>query len=292
MEMHQVRYFLLVCETLNFTRAAEQCNVAQPSLTRAMKKLENELGGPLFRRERTRTHLTDLGNLVRPHLESIHASNEAVQAEAKDYWELEKAPLKLGMMCTIGPARLVGFFNRLRREIPSLELSLHEAPGKQLIEEMMSGELDIALIGMPTLPELLDGRSLYSERYVIAFPKGHRFGTMNSVPVMALDQEQYLSRLHCEFPDHFAALGLTPEHAVNIIYRSEREDWIQAMILAGMGCAIMPEFLPMLPGIATRILVDPEVERVIKLVTVAGRRFSPTVQTFVRLAQRFDWANS
>ena len=66
MEMHQVRYFLAVAEELNFTRASEKCNVTQPSLSRAIKLLEEELGGQLFRRERESTHLTDLGNLVRP----------------------------------------------------------------------------------------------------------------------------------------------------------------------------------------------------------------------------------
>src|SRR5688500_7147290 len=71
MEMHQIRYFLAVCSTLNFTRAAEQCNVTQPALTRAIQKLEEELGGLLFRRERKLTHMTDLGNLVRPQLEGI-----------------------------------------------------------------------------------------------------------------------------------------------------------------------------------------------------------------------------
>ena len=77
MEMHQTRYFLAVCEALNFTRAAHHCNVAQPSLTRAIKKLEEELGGPLFRRERTRTHLTDLGRLG-----SRHGPPHAAQADA------------------------------------------------------------------------------------------------------------------------------------------------------------------------------------------------------------------
>jgi LysR family transcriptional regulator, hydrogen peroxide-inducible genes activator len=66
MEMHQVRYFLAVAKELNFTRAAEKCNVSQPSLSRAIQQLEGELGGPLFRRERHVTCLTDLGEMVRP----------------------------------------------------------------------------------------------------------------------------------------------------------------------------------------------------------------------------------
>ena len=129
MEMHQVRYFLAVCKTLNFTRAAERCNVAQPSLTRAIQKLEEELGGPLFRRERNRTHLTELGRLMLPHLRALRDASMAASAEAEDYHKLEKAPLRLGIMCTIGPARLVNFLARLHREIPSLELQLQEAPG-------------------------------------------------------------------------------------------------------------------------------------------------------------------
>ena len=71
MEMHQVRYFVALCETLNFTRAAEKCNVTQPSLTRAIKLLEEELGGPLFNRERNQTHLTELGRMMEPHLREV-----------------------------------------------------------------------------------------------------------------------------------------------------------------------------------------------------------------------------
>ncbi len=98
MEMHQIRYFLAICECLNFTRAAEQCHVAQPSLTRAIKNLEAELGGPLLRRERNHTHLTELGRLIRPHLEQIHESAINVQAQAEDYCQMQTAPLRLGVM--------------------------------------------------------------------------------------------------------------------------------------------------------------------------------------------------
>ena len=84
MEMHQVRYFLAVAEELNFTRAAERCNVAQPSLTRAIKLLEGELGGPLFNRERANTHLSELGRMVKPYLEQVYGQAHAAKREALD----------------------------------------------------------------------------------------------------------------------------------------------------------------------------------------------------------------
>jgi LysR family transcriptional regulator, hydrogen peroxide-inducible genes activator len=102
MEMHQIRYFLAVSDLLNFTRAAEQCNVTQPALTRAIQKLEEELGGLLFRRERHLTHLTDLGRLVRPQLEQVWRHTETAKTTAQSFLKLESAPLGLGVMCTIG----------------------------------------------------------------------------------------------------------------------------------------------------------------------------------------------
>jgi DNA-binding transcriptional LysR family regulator len=80
--MHLVRYFLALCETLNFSRAAGTCNVSQPDLTRAVRKLEEEPGGLLLRREHLLTHLTDFGRLVRPHLEQMMAEAEAAKSTA------------------------------------------------------------------------------------------------------------------------------------------------------------------------------------------------------------------
>lgn len=289
MEMHQVRYFVALCETLNFTRAAEQCGVAQPSLTKAIQRLEEELGGPLFARERNLTHLTDLGRLMRPHLEAVFQASEAVRLEADSFHKLESGSVRLGVMCTIGPTRLVGFLKRFRRDLPSIEIALTDAPGKQIVEMLMEGELDVALIGLPNLPERFDLAPLYEERYVVGFYPGHRFEEMGEVPYRELDREDYLQRLNCEYPDHFTALGIPDRAAVNVCFQTEREDWIQAMILAGLGCAVMPEYLPMLPGIATRPLVEPRINRQIRLATIAGRRFSPALRAFVSLAGRHNW---
>jgi DNA-binding transcriptional LysR family regulator len=107
MEMHQIRYFLAVVQELNVTRAAERCNVSQPSLTRAIKLLEEELGGPLFHRERSRTHLSELGNLVLPYLTHVYEQAQSVKQQAMDFTRLKRSTLKLGMMCTIAPTQLV-----------------------------------------------------------------------------------------------------------------------------------------------------------------------------------------
>jgi len=104
METHQIRYFLAACETLNFSRAAERCNVAVPTLSKAIQKLEDELGGQLFHRERRLTHLTDLGRLMQQHFSAAQGALEAAKTDAKSYKRLENARLKLGVFSTM-PAR-------------------------------------------------------------------------------------------------------------------------------------------------------------------------------------------
>ena len=107
MEIHEIRYFLAVCRTLNFTRAAEQCNVTQPALTRAVQKLEGELGGLLFSRERGNTRLTELGRLVQPHPEEVAARTAAAKEQAGRFlWAGSGAP-RPGVMRTTGRLRFL-----------------------------------------------------------------------------------------------------------------------------------------------------------------------------------------
>jgi LysR family transcriptional regulator, hydrogen peroxide-inducible genes activator len=118
MEMHQVRYFLAVAEELNFTRASEKCNVTQPSLSRGIKLLEDELGGPLFHRDREHTHLTDLGQIVRPHLQSVLDHSKFAKQLSQDF--VHKVPLKLGIMSTISPHEIVDLIANLRSRHPDV----------------------------------------------------------------------------------------------------------------------------------------------------------------------------
>jgi LysR family transcriptional regulator, hydrogen peroxide-inducible genes activator len=289
MELHQIRYFLALCRELNFTKAAHACHVSQPALTKAIKSLEDEMGGPLFHRERANTHLTDLGLVLKPHLEQTFNSAETAQAEALGFKKATRTALTLGVMCTISPHAIVNFLRAIRDRLPNIDLSIVEKPGSQILDDLVKGKLDVALVGMPNLPDRLHPIPLYRERYGIAFAKGHRFEAMNAVATDQLNHEAYVQRTACEFGDHWAALDTGRDLNVNVVFRSEREDWVQALLAAGFGCAVMPEFLPRLSGVVLRLLVEPEVSRTISLATVAGRRFTPTVAAVVQLAKTYKW---
>jgi LysR family hydrogen peroxide-inducible transcriptional activator len=290
MEMHQIRYFLAVAETLNFTRAAEKCNVTQPALTRAIQKLEEELGGLLLRRERNATHLSDLGRLMQPHLEQVLAETESARVQAKEFLRLDNAPLNLGVMCTIGPLRFMGFLSKFRQDHPGVELTLKEAVPARLSEMLLDGALDVAVMAQPDpYDERLDVTTLYSERYVIAFPAGHRFERRNALRFPDIAGENYLSRINCEYADYLGSLCRAQGVAIKRAYRSEREDWIQTMVAGGFGICFTPEYSPLIPGVMTRPVVDPEVTRDVSLVAMSGRRFSPAVATFVRAIRAYPW---
>src|SRR5260370_34170370 len=143
--MHQVRYFLTLCQELNFTRAAEKCNVAQPALTRAIKLLEEEFGGLLFHRERARTHLSELGLAVRPYLDEVRRQSLQAKQLATSFIELKQTPLKLGIMCTIGPGNFVGLLSNLQAQHHDIELQISDAGVTDLQERLLAGELAAAI---------------------------------------------------------------------------------------------------------------------------------------------------
>ncbi len=291
MEMHHIRYFLAVCETLNFTRAAEKCNVTQPALSRAIQQLEDEIGGLLLRRERGLTHITDLGALLRPRLAQILESAEGAKHDAKRFLTLEQASVTLGIMCTVGPTRFTGLLADFQTRHPGIELKLIEGMPGALCEQLGAGELDVAIMSDPDgFPERFNSHTLYSERFVLAFPFGHRFAAMSEIPVAAIHGENYLRRLNCEYRDNLLSLCQVQHVGLHLAYASEREDWIQNMVAGGLGICFIPEYSAVLPGIKTRPVVEPDVWREILLVTVSGRRFSPAVAAFVQAVKSYKWA--
>src|ERR1043165_5124876 len=291
MEMHQVRYFLALCAELNFTRAAERCHVAQPSLTRAIQALEEEMGGALFHRERANTHLSELGRTLKPYLEEVYSRAEQARREAREFIRLQRTPLRLGLMCTIAPTLLLDLVAAVRMRHPGIELQIIDEAAPTLQERLTAGSLDVAVYALPSLAEdeRLHQMSLYREQFHIVIEPGHRLAMLDAIRVKDLDGEHYLARINCEMGPAADAVFDAQGVGGPTVYQSDRDDWILAMAAAGLGYAFMPALCVDHPGVVARALIDPEIWREVALVTVRGRPHSPGVGALVQEAMRMQW---
>lgn len=293
MEMQQVRYFLALARELNFTRAAEACNVTQPALTRAIQALEAELGGRLFHRERNQTHLSDLGRLMLPYIQSIQAQADAARMRAKAIGRMKNIELKIAAMCTLSPTVLADFIVSFQRANEGVDLNVTDGAAKVLFHQLSAGEREIGVMGYPDeIDDRFHALPLYRERFVVVLPIGHRLANQKEIRVADLEGEPYVNRVNCEMADfashEFAKQGVS----VRVVFRSERDDWVLGMIRSGMGWGFFPESCSFPQGVAVRPLAAPEFTRTVSLVTVRGRPHSPAVGAFVRAARSFAWSQS
>ena len=293
MEMSEIRYFLAVAEALNFHRAAERCHVTQPALTRAVQKLEAELGGQLFCRDKGHVALTEFGRLMCPHLRDVLERRDHARTIARSFLNLEAAQLTLGVMCTIGPVLFVAFLNAFRERHPGVEVTVVENMPARLGELLINGSLDVALMAQPNaFDPRLKVMPAYKERFGLAFPVGHPFEQRTTLHVTDVRDHTYLSRVNCEYRDYL--FELCSEFGVGFHrgFRSEREDWILTMVAAGMGICFLPEYSAIHPGIRYRQVANPNVVRTVSVVTVAGRALPPAALAFIEETCTYDWRNS
>ena len=135
-------------------------------------------------------------------------------------------------------------------------------------------------------------RRLYDERFVIGVGPGHTFDKQNAVRVQDLHDQPYVNRLQCEFFGHAGHIFREHGGKPRIVFRSDRDDWVQSMAMAGLGFTFIPEFAVTMPGLKVRPLIEPEIVRTIQVVTVRGRPHTPAVGAFVREILAFPWVNA
>lgn len=291
MEMHQVRYFLAVSRTLNFTKAAEECNVAQPSLTRAIQKLEEEFGGLLFHRERANTHLTELGRAMLPHLERTFEAAQTAKQLAVGFKKGEIAHLRLGVSNSVACHVLTNVLSRVREGVPNFELSMDAGSQGDLIGEALEGELDLVVLGHDQdLPERLRSWSLFREGFRLIVPEGHRLAQAAVVRVADLNAETLIERAQCIACRQLREVCAAANVTLNIMHRATSEDQIQNMVRSGLGLAVAPQSVEIGPGLVAKPIDGADIVRVVTLSSVSGRRFSPASDAFVKLARTRDWS--
>ncbi|MFK7929864.1 MAG: LysR family transcriptional regulator [Myxococcota bacterium] len=280
MELHQVRYFLAVFETRNFTRAAEHSHVSQPALTKAIKKLEEELGGPLFHRERSGAKLTTLGEMVLPRFMRLAEESASIREIAQNHQLLRKVPVRVGVLCTIGPHQLARYLDVFHRQAPHVEVEIRVMRQGPLIKRLEDAELEIAIgnADLATQPWLVV-RRLYLEQYMVALPPAHPLTGRTTIALSDLHQQPYIDRMACELRDVVAEASSSRGVELYATYRSDREAWIECLVRAGIGVALLPEHSIVSDDTIRRPLEEPVVTRTIALMRSADNALSPAAKT-------------
>lgn len=240
MEMNQIRYFLALCEHRNFTHAARASNVSQPSLTAAIKKLEDELGGPLFLRDRAGCRLTPLGLLVHPRLESVHLEVREAKAEAIRHIRLDRVPISIGIGETIGHNKLSKSVERYRTRLPQAEIELIVAPHETLLSRLREGSLDIVISATLVNPDLYRIDPLYREAYRVVVAADHPLAEKEAVSLENLAKANLLDRPNCEMRDELHGTCAENGYTLYAAYRSNRVDWLLALARQGSGAVVLP----------------------------------------------------
>ena len=290
MEMHQIRYFLAVSRTLNFTRAAEDCHVAQPSLTRAIKLLEAELGVDLFRRERNLTHLTEFGQRMLPLMGQCHESALAAKKLASSIKSGSVVSLTLGLARAVSMTLLVRPLTELMRLFPNLELRFLRGTAPEVSETLKKGEAMLAIAGpLGETWERLDAWPLFTEDFHLITAAGHWFAGSDPVRWEDLHGERLLARPYCELAAAFSelsrerALKLAGQHAVAC------EDDLMQLADAELGIGILPQTTPCPDGLR-RIRIDGvDIRRTVYLYAVAGRERTAPATALMKLLRARDW---
>lgn len=289
MEMHQVRYFLAVARTLNFTRAAEESNVTQPSLTRAIQKLEEEFGGLLFRRERALTHLTDLGRLMLPHLERAYDAAQAAKTLAKGVGKATVAPLSLGIATTLRGTHFDQSIAEVGEGLPGFQLKISTGDGEHLMQDLLRGDLDILILAEPRNPhERLDVVELFRQIYAVVAPADHPLATMEGAALSDLADVTWIegdADIIAEFREHCSRVEIEPDFRHSAGSGAD----VARMVLAGLGCAILTRDEKLPEGLSFVEISNLELARRVVLATVAGRKRPVAADALIRAIRARGW---
>jgi DNA-binding transcriptional LysR family regulator len=292
MEMHQIRYFLSLAETLNFTRAAEKCNVTQPALTRAIQALEGELGGDLVLREGRLSRLTDLGVRMLPLLRQCYDSAISAKAIAQSIQTGGPRSLSLALSRTVDLRLLGAILSELFRAYPSLRLQVRRGSGEQIVEFLKKGDAEIAVAGAPTCEwERIDVWPIFSESFEIVMNPDHRLATRGSADISLSDllEETFLLQNECEADEaetrQFEAAGVCMDRA----HRVESDGDLAALVEANMGVALAPRSALRSQDFIRFVTVNVDLRRTVMLYTVAGRSRSPEAAAFISQLRASEW---
>lgn len=292
MEIHQLRYFLAVCRTRHFSRAAEQCHVSQPALSQQIMKLEAELEERLFERTKREVRLTPAGELLREHAERVLEELEHARQQVRDLRGLLRGRVVVGALPTVAPYLLPRLLREFGARHPSIEVVVHEDTTAQLVRAVEGKEVDVALLSLPVAGRRLESHVLFEEELWVALPAAHALGSRRNVALAELEAEPFIlmQEGHClagQSLQFCAARGFAPK----VSFRSAQMETVQAFVAAGLGVSLVPAMARRRPGAEAGVIYRPlrpqRPVRPIGVVHRSGRGLSRASAALVEFLRRY-----
>jgi LysR family hydrogen peroxide-inducible transcriptional activator len=247
LSIRDLRAVTALAERLHFGRAAEDLSMAQPSLSAAVKKVEEAVGERLFERTSRHVALTPAGQRtvqrIRSALEEITEIGRAAGRKP-----VLVGRFRLGLVPTIGPYYAPRFLARLRERYPELELVLTEAMTEALLQMLRQRALDAAVVCLPTEERGLTETPLFREPFVLAVPANHPLASASEADLGQIDIREMLlmERGHCLREQTLETCGTTPDSGLSALQAASVET-LRHLVAAGNGCALVPR-MTLVPG--------------------------------------------
>jgi LysR family hydrogen peroxide-inducible transcriptional activator len=283
MEFHQLRYVCAIADTGNFSRAAERCQITQPSLSQQVLKLEEELGTKLFDRLGRSIRLTEAGRAFIPRARTILEQMEAARSSAADQNTDLRGSVAVGVIPTVAPYLIPGYAARFAKKYPDAKLRIVEDTTSVLVESLRDLSTDVAILALPLRHKELELFPIRTEPLFAALSTHHPRASAKSLALKDLRGESFvmLRDGHC-FRDLSIDTCTRARITPHIAFESGQFSSLLGMVAAGVGVSLVPE-MAIDRNVACRYvrLSDPQATRTIVTAVLRGRSFNRVQQAFV-----------
>ncbi len=247
MTLNELRYIVAVARERHFGRAAEACHISQPTLSVAVRKLEEDLGVALFERNPGEVAITPVGRRIVEQAQRVLEETAVIRQLASQGQDELTGMLRLGAIYTIGPYLLPHLIPRLRRRAPAMPLQIEENYTAVLNERLKDGELDVLILSLPFAEPGLLTQPLYEEPFVVLLPTGHPLEQAAIIDAPTLGQQNLLllGAGHCfreqvlQFCPECRQLSVSSDSMQHTLEGGSLET-IRLMVATGMGVTVLP----------------------------------------------------
>jgi DNA-binding transcriptional LysR family regulator len=283
MELYQLEYFLETARQRNFTRAASRLHLAQAALSEQIRKLEAELGTPLFHRGRRESALTAAGETLRLHAEGLLERAEAARRAVQDVAGLRGGRLSVGAIPSVSACLLPGAIAEFRGNHPMVELALFEGTSEAVAQWVESGRVELGIVQLPTAGGRFEEHLLLTENFLALVPSAHPAARQRSISLAKLAGEPfvlYKGRARDTALAACRAAGFEPR----IACESSELETIRSLVGAGLGIALLPKLATRQAAANCTALQlrGAPVERQVALLSRAGHNPSPGGAVFTQ----------